>query len=107
MPKSSTGSGKKGNSNNHWTRYYEAFVTGWYNSRTGLSGRLLWVQKRSGKDCIPWDVLQAIKNELLGPDAVCVEVYPSEPNLVNEVNRRWLWEVPDDFLPFGLHLRGQ
>ena len=61
------------------------------------------VRRLDGGDGIPWDDLQTIKNELLGKDATCVEVYPAEHELVNEANIRHLWEVPGDFLPFGLH----
>jgi hypothetical protein len=56
-----------------------------------------------GRGGIGWDVLQALKDEYLGADAVAVEVYPAARDVVNEVNRRHLWEVPPGFLPFGLH----
>ena len=48
---------------------------------------------RSGKwrDGITWDELQRIKDETLGPDVWCVEVYPAESALVNENNQRHLW----------------
>jgi hypothetical protein len=86
-----------------WVQYYKATVVRWTHPETKQTFRRLVVEKRSGKDKIPWDVLQEIKNDLLGHEVVCVEVYPAEPNLVNEYNLRHLWEVPEDFLPFGLH----
>ena len=61
---------------------------------TDITTRRLVVKKRSGRDGITWDVLQAIKNEVLGPDAVAVEVFPADANLVYHVNARHLWEVP-------------
>jgi hypothetical protein len=48
-----------------------------------------------------------VKNELLGEDALAVEMYPPAPDVVDEANIRHLWEVPPDLLPFGLHRRGE
>ena len=59
----------------------------------------LKVRRRDGGDGIPWDTLQAIKNEMLGEDTVAVEVFPSEEDVVNEENIRHLWTVPKDFVP--------
>ena len=43
------------------------------------------------RDGITWDELQRIKNECLGEDACCIEVYPAESDLVNVSNMRHLW----------------
>lgn len=67
--------------------------------------RRLVVRAVSGRGGIGWDALQMLKDEYLGPDAVAVEVYPAAHDAVDEVNQRHLWEVPPDFLPFGLHGR--
>ena len=67
-------------------------------------GRRLLVERTDGKDGIGWDELQRLKSEYLGPDVVAVEVYPAESDVVNERNRRHLWEVPDGFLPFTLRM---
>ena len=58
--------------------------------------RHLVVERVNGKGGIPWDVLQALKDEELGPDACAVEFYPPADKVVNEVNKRHLWEVPAD-----------
>ena len=55
--------------------------------------RKLSVEREDGKDGIPWDHLQIIKRAVLG-DVMAVEVYPTEGDLVDEVNRRHLWEFP-------------
>lgn len=68
------------------------------------STRHLVVERDDGKDGITWEQLQAAKDEALGPDVVAVEVYPAAGDVVNEVNRRHLWEVPSDLLA-GLTLR--
>jgi len=46
---------------------------------------------RDWRDGITWDELQRIKNECLGEDVWCVEVYPSQDKLVNVSNMRHLW----------------
>jgi len=79
--------------NENWQRWYNTGV----NVRSG-GLRHLWVEKRNGKDGIGWDILQHIKNELLGTDIICVEVYPEAVNVVNEINRRHLWEIEPDML---------
>ena len=38
-----------------------------------------------------WSEIQVIKNEIAGPDVAMYEVYPSEGNVVNEVNKRHFW----------------
>ncbi len=51
----------------------------------------------------PWQDLQRIKNQLYGENAVAVEVFPAESDLVDEANMRWLmvmvpgtvWKFPD------------
>lgn len=46
------------------------------------------------RDGITWDELQRIKNETLGPDVWCVEVYPPEADVVDVANMRHLWPLP-------------
>lgn len=62
---------------------------------TSVAARRLVVKKRSGRDGITWDALQAIKNEVLGEDVRAIEVFPRAGELVYEINARHLWEVPD------------
>lgn len=62
----------------------------------------LWIRHHAG-EMPPWRDLQAIKNQLAGPDRVAVEVFPPEADLVDEANMAHLWVYPDGFvLPFGL-----
>ena len=65
--------------------------------------RHLVVERHDGGGGIPWETLQAAKDEALGPDVVAVEIFPAECDVVNEVNRRHLWEVPSDLIE-GLNL---
>jgi hypothetical protein len=39
---------------------------------------------------------------MLGPEVLCVEVYPPAADVVNERNMRHLWEVPEGVLLVGL-----
>lgn len=43
------------------------------------------------KDGIAWDELQRIKNECLGEDTWCIEVFPAQSELVDVQNMRHLW----------------
>lgn len=61
----------------------------------------LVVERHDGRDGIPWDDLQELKDECLGTDVLAVELYPPAANVVNEVNRRHLWTVPPAVLPIG------
>jgi hypothetical protein len=49
---------------------------------------------------IPWDTLQQIKNEVLGEDAVAVEVFPRRTDMINHDNTRHLWEIHPDVISF-------
>ncbi len=64
--------------------------------------RHLKVQRTDGKDGITWDELQKIKDEYFGPEVAAVEFYPPSHRVVNEVNMRHLYEVPDEWL-LGRH----
>lgn len=47
---------------------------------------------------------QRIKNELLGPEYCCVQVFPPESQLVDAVNAYHLWVWPDH-IPWQFNLR--
>lgn len=51
--------------------------------------------------------LQAIKNELVGPENEGVELYPAESRLVDSANQFHLWVLasPDERFPFGFSSR--
>ena len=66
--------------------------------------RHLVVKRRDGKSGISWDDLQALKDEHLGTDVHAIEFYPAHDQIVNEINARHLWELPEGHLPpFGFH----
>jgi hypothetical protein len=66
----------------------------------------LKLRRRDGRDGISWDILQQVKNDLAGEDAMAVEIYPPQCFLVNEANMRHLWVIPAEWLPIGLHRIG-
>ncbi|GKU76877.1 hypothetical protein [Paenibacillus sp. L3-i20] len=52
---------------------------------------------------IPWMEKQRIKDELFGYDRTAIEVYPTEPELIDEANMYHLWVLPKGFkMPFTL-----
>lgn len=60
----------------------------------------------SEKGDIPWAIKQQIKNELFGMNAVAIEVFPSEKNLIDVCDVYHLWVLPKHFtMPFGIHPR--
>ena len=86
-----------------WSAEFDAQVT---ESETPIGWvRHLKVKRYDGREGISWDVLQSIKNELLGPDALAIEFYPPAQSVVDETNMRHLWELPAELLPFGLHAK--
>lgn len=55
-------------------------------------------RSRTGKDFrdgITWDELQRVKNECLGPETWCVEVYPAQSECLDIMNQRHLWVLDD------------
>ena len=56
-------------------------------------GNHLRVWRLDRQSGISWDELQAVKNEAYGEDETCVEIYPKENQVVNDVNMRHLWLV--------------
>ena len=52
-----------------------------------------------------WRHLQRIVNELVGPEAEAVELYPAESRKVDGANQYHLWAFPGYAFPFGQHFR--
>jgi len=50
-----------------------------------------------------WREMQRIKDDLAGPDATAVEVYPPQAEVVDEADMFHIWVLRGK-LPFGLHL---
>lgn len=55
----------------------------------------LKVWRDDGQDGISWDELQAVKNEVFGSEAWCIEHYPAASMLVDQVPIRHLWLVAE------------
>jgi hypothetical protein len=52
-----------------------------------------------------WRDLQRIKNELVGPEAEGVELFPAESRLVDTANQFHLWVLEKQRFPFGWNER--
>lgn len=61
-----------------------------------VKGNWLQVWKKDGTDGITWDELQVMKNQIFGDEAIAIEIFPAESELVNFRNVRHLWLVPPD-----------
>jgi hypothetical protein len=58
----------------------------------------LKIARLDGKEIIcNWDVLQRIKNDVLGTHALAIEFYPPDNLVVNETNLRHLWVFPESW----------
>lgn len=54
---------------------------------------------------IKWSEKQRIKNEVVGPERIAIEVFPKISQLVDEANMYHLWVLPEGIeLPFRLHI---
>lgn len=52
---------------------------------------------------VTWVVKQRLKDELLGPQRLAIEVFPPVKDLVDQADAYHLWVLPENFqLPFGL-----
>lgn len=64
----------------------------------------LWIRRHDGSMPRSWSDLQRIKNDMVGPERVAVEVFPPVSELVDGANMAHLWVLPEGHvLPFGLH----
>ena len=70
---------------------------------TSYNGNHLRVARRDGRSGIPWEHLQTLKSYFAGTDAVAVEIYPPDDEVVNDTNMRHLWIV--DSIPVGCNLK--
>ena len=48
-----------------------------------------------------WHEMQRIKDEIAGPDATAIEVYPPKSEIVDDANMFHIWVIPGT-LPFSL-----
>ena len=73
-------------------RYVPREQEGIKASRSGLLH--LSVHRRDRRAIRDWRHMQAIKNDVAGPNRVAVEIYPEERNLVDTSNEYHLWVMP-------------
>ena len=62
----------------------------------------LTIRNQDGSNRRDWREFQRIKNELVGPEAEAVELYPAESRLVDTANHYHLWVFPEYRFPFGM-----
>lgn len=55
----------------------------------------LVVRRHDGGEVHGWSDLQRVKNEVVGPDRVAIEVYPRDSDVVDHANLRHLFVLPD------------
>ncbi|RKE02327.1 DUF7694 domain-containing protein [Marinifilum flexuosum] len=50
-----------------------------------------------------WAEMQNIKNKIFGEEAVAVEYYPAESEMVDDFNIYWMWVFPEGTLPVPIN----
>jgi hypothetical protein len=88
-------------------RGQEFWINDKYQVVKHVQGNMVWLSiRRLDRETIhDWRELQAIKNELVGPEFEAVELYPAESRLVDGANQYHLWAVNDASyrFPFGFN----
>lgn len=56
----------------------------------------LWIRRHDNKP-MGWTELQRIKNEILGHDAVAVQVFPKQADVIDRANMYHLWQLGPGF----------
>lgn len=74
------------------------FIVQVYDQPTswGMTKRVM-IRWNDARPEIGWTMLQKIKNDIFGPERVCLEVFPAESNKQDVANVYWLWLMPEDF----------
>ncbi len=82
----------------NWRKNYDAVIMPDGHLRIQNVGQSKgWATSRVTR--ASWRTLQQIKNELLGADVTCVEIFPAVQDLVDEGDYRHLWPVKAETLP--------
>lgn len=70
-------------------------------------GVRLAVRRKDRQPIHDWRHMQAIKNELVGPECEGVELFPAESRLVDTANQYYMWccKTPGWRFPFGFGSR--
>ena len=72
---------------------YQCYVT--YLSPEGKAGVCqLSIKRNDGAPVQDWRDKQAIKNEVLGAERECIELYPAESRLVDTANQAFMFSMP-------------
>lgn len=46
-----------------------------------------------------WNEIQNIKNDVFGYDAIAIEYYPPQNEVVDQAHIYWIWIFPDGVIP--------
>jgi hypothetical protein len=87
------------------SRYQVAIYDRQQGDYPGLYITHLSIKRRDGAAVHDWRDLQRIKNELVGPEAEGVELYPAESRLVDGANQYHLYVVQGGKWPIGFTSR--
>ena len=69
---------------------------------------VLSIRRQDNTPIMDWRDLQWIKNQVLGPEAECVQLFPAESRLCDTANQFYLFHFPErneGRFPFGFQVR--
>lgn len=72
---------------------------------SGPARTMLSVRRIDGRPFGDWADLQIIKNQLLGPEAELVQLFPAESRKVDMVNNYWFYDNAGQRFKFGAKKR--
>jgi hypothetical protein len=98
-----------------WPDSLGNFVEAWVNNVVSVQVYLrdtpwgfvrhLGVRRHDGAELAGWDLLERVKNEVVGQDSIALEVYPPARDVVDLAPMRHLFVVPESF-PVPLTIKG-
>ena len=73
------------------------------NKENGIQLVQLSISRRDGRPARDWRDLQAMKNQLVGPECEGIELYPAESRVVDTANQShvWVFNDPSFRIPIG------
>lgn len=66
----------------------------------------LAIRRKDGQQIDNWRAKWHIKNDILGPEAEAIELYPAKSRMIDMSNTYWLWAFPNgEMLPYGFDIQ--
>ena len=74
-----------------WQNHRYIVQAFWGRKILGMPATKLMIRRSDAEPIYSWPDLQRIKNEIYGPEAVAIQMFPAMSGLVDDANLYWLW----------------